>query len=69
MPALDEHGAELIAVDVLRHGIDTAGHVLAAGGDPADALARLDRLAGGPRHRQIALLRALGGTHLDALTT
>ena len=67
--ALDEEGTELITVPALRHGIDTARHVLAAGGAPADALTDLDRLTGGPWHRQLALLRALAGTHLDALTT
>ena len=66
--ALEEHGDELITARELRHGIDTA-RLIAAASTPVAALAELDRLTGGPWHRQIALLRAKGGSHLDALTT
>lgn len=66
---VDEEAAELIAVDTLRHTITAAREAITPGGDPADALAQLDRLIGGPWQRQIALLRALAGTHITALTT
>lgn len=66
---IDEQGAELIAADTLRHTITAAREASTAGGAPADAFTALDRLTGGPWQRQIALLRAMAGTHLTALTT
>jgi hypothetical protein len=53
----------------VRPAIAEVHRVIGAGGDPTDALADLDRVTGGPWQRHLALLRALGGTHLDALTT
>lgn len=66
---VDEEGTELLAVDTLRHTITAAREAITGGGDPAGAFTALDRLIGGPWQRQIALLRAMAGTHITALTT